>query len=260
MRRGCVQAGLEASECHPLLTNKNLVSPEWSRRSCKPNICVTSKAAILTLVWSFGVSTMYELIYQPSNWLSHYSDLYFSRDQRFSYIPILYALNAIVLSFYPLAGFLADNRFGRYKTITRSLQVVLVFIAIAVPFLTVFLAFLSSKRSDIIDIGVTGTRTVSFLIFFPVTVGFIGFNSNVIQFGMDQLYDSPADNQNLFIQWYVWIYYFVLFLTQIPWQLTLIFQNNSLYCLFPIYLVLSSVVLGISLIVKNIGSLSTQLE
>ena len=157
-------------------TNKNLVSPEWSRRSCKPNICVTSKAAILTLVWSFGVSTMYELIYQPSNWLSHYSDLYFSRDQRFSYIPILYALNAIVLSFYPLAGFLADNRFGRYKTITRSLQVVLVFIAIAVPFLTVFLAFLSSKRSDIIDIGVTGTRTVSFLLFFPVTVGFIGMS------------------------------------------------------------------------------------
>ena len=30
------------------------------------------------------------------------------------------------------------------------------------------------------------------------------FNANIIQFGMDQLHDSPRDHQSLFIHWYFW--------------------------------------------------------
>ena len=37
--------------------------------------------------------------------------------------------------------------------------------------------------------------------------GFIGFTANVIQFGMDQLHDSPGEDRTLFIHWYVWTYY-----------------------------------------------------
>ena len=37
--------------------------------------------------------------------------------------------------------------------------------------------------------------------------GLIGFTANVVQFGMDQLHDSPGEDGTLFIRWYVWTYY-----------------------------------------------------
>ena len=37
--------------------------------------------------------------------------------------------------------------------------------------------------------------------------GLIGFTANVVQFGMDQLHDSPGEDRTLFIHWYVWTYY-----------------------------------------------------
>ena len=38
------------------------------------------------------------------------------------------------------------------------------------------------------------------------------FNANIIQFGVDQLQDSPADHQSLYIYWYVWVNYVVVFI------------------------------------------------
>ena len=32
----------------------------------------------------------------------------------------------------------------------------------------------------------------------------IGFSANALQFGLDQLYDSPAEDQSVFIHWYLW--------------------------------------------------------
>ena len=37
----------------------------------------------------------------------------------------------------------------------------------------------------------------------------IAFGANIIQFGLDQLHDSPAEDQIIFIQWYIWILYIV---------------------------------------------------
>ena len=50
-------------------------------------------------------------------------------------------------------------------------------------------------------------------------VGLIGFTANVVQFGMDQLYDSPAEDSTLFIHWYVWTYYASFFSVQLAWNL-----------------------------------------
>ena len=38
-------------------------------------------------------------------------------------------------------------------------------------------------------------------------VGLIGFMANAVQFGMDQLHDSPGEDRTLFIHWYMWTYY-----------------------------------------------------
>ena len=50
-------------------------------------------------------------------------------------------------------------------------------------------------------------------------VGLIGFTANVIQFGMDQLHDSPAEDRTLFIHWYVWLYFLTISIGQLTWNL-----------------------------------------
>ena len=53
------------------------------------------------------------------------------------------------------------------------------------------------------------------LIMVPVYVVFI---INSIQFGMDQLHDSPTEDSILYIHWYVWIYYTCSLITQVVWN------------------------------------------
>ncbi len=63
------------------------------------------------------------------------------------------------------------------------------------------------------------------LFYIAMNVSFAGFNANIIQFGMEQLHDSPTDHQSLFIYWYVWIYYLVQILILQPWTF-LLYEYN----------------------------------
>ena len=63
-------------------------------------------------------------------------------------------------------------------------------------------------------------------------VGFVGFTANVIQFGMDQLHDSPGEDQSLFIHWFMWLYYISVLLSQLGWNLVTTsfpFNNGAPY-------------------------------
>ena len=44
----------------------------------------------------------------------------------------------------------------------------------------------------------------------------VAFSANVIQFGFDQLHDSPADSSTLYIHWYVWTNQVGQFLLRFP--------------------------------------------
>ena len=60
-------------------------------------------------------------------------------------------------------------------------------------------------------------------------VGLIGFTANVVQFGMDQLHDSPAEDSTLFIHWYVWAYYTSAFIMQLAANLLVHFYDDGFY-------------------------------
>ena len=143
---------------------------------------------------------------------------------------------------------MADNKFGRYKTIARSLQIIIVSIIVIVPSLFIFYYFVFYSKKDLSNIGFIVIVIVAVLVFFPVTAACIGFNANVIQFGMDQLHDSPADHQRLFIHWYIWIYYFVLLITRLAIILLQIVPFIIVDVLILIFLVLTVVLLVVSLV------------
>ena len=91
------------------------------------------------------------------------------------------------------------------------------------------------------------------LISIPTTVLIIAslvmFNANIIQFGVDQLQDSPADHQSLFIHWYIWAYYLGVLVAQVCWSSAIVFIQAPYLFFLPI--VLSIVLLLIALIIVH---------
>ena len=207
--------------------------------------CVSSKAALLILLWSFVVGLLSGMFLNP--------DLY-------SMIVVdpaaltAYGVAVIFTCFFPLAGFCADTRCGRYKSVVTSLWILLVpvpmlLVAVGLIFVILFLA--EGGIVMIYLLFVCGGIVVSIVIF----VGLIGFTANVVQFGMDQLHDSPGEDRTLFIHWYVWTYYASILADQLAWNLMFAFPynfgftyyNNTGYSLLALIFLLIIVVLPITL-------------
>ena len=159
--------------------------------------CIHNRAALLILLWNFLLS-MLGVLLTPRIYLS-----LFTADGNFVAITCgTYGTIAALFLFYPLAGSLADIKFGRYKVVSTTLWLIWLSLLITVP---------------LVGLGVLVYHYHPFLIWLPITigcvaavvvfVGFIGFSANVIQFGMDQLHDAPSDHSSLFIYWYVWGYF-----------------------------------------------------
>ncbi len=120
--------------------------------------------------------------------------LYFLSFEVYSYI------SSLSYCIYPVAGYLADITFGRYKTVLRSLYLNILFLLIFS--LLIILLFFAP----------TGNKLVTYLLVVIISVAgllllisLISVQANFIQFGIDQLHDSPEGHQSLFIYWYIWI-------------------------------------------------------
>lgn len=119
---------------------------------------------------------------------------------------IVYLFIAFVLLFYPLAGLIGDIKCGRFKTIRISLYLIL-FVAIAAPVIIGgFVLAVSVDNSTLFILLVTIISIATTAMACVLYIGVILFSANVIQFGLDQLHDSPALETSLFIHWYLWIY------------------------------------------------------
>ena len=106
----------DLEEHSTLLNGQMSKQSEWMKRYRNTSKCITSKSGLISLVWSFAVGTIYGIAYQPRNFMFMFFYLIIV-------MPVAFGCSAIILCFYPLAGFLADNKIGRYKTIIRSLQI-----------------------------------------------------------------------------------------------------------------------------------------
>ena len=159
--------------------------------------CFVSKAASLALFWSFAVSMAIGL---PSVILDKQFLIYSYSDP---YSLIMYTIIEIPACFYPLAGFLADNLFGRYRVITQSLYCLSLGLVVSATLL--WLIYMLNKYSSLNEL-VLAFRILMTLIIVLIAAGVVGFHANVIQFATDQLHDSPSDHHCLFVHWFVWVW------------------------------------------------------
>ncbi len=141
----------------------------------------------------------------------------------------VYGLIAVWLLFYPLAGYLADVRYGRYKVVRCGLLTMwlalFTFIVVGLALFAVCsipLHFVASVpwpplgNGILVVLGVSCGLLVLF-IYIALSVGFAAFSANVIQFGIDQLRDSPTRDSFLFIHWFVLTMYIGVSVGKLMW-------------------------------------------
>ena len=182
-------ADRESRRLRPLIDPDNTSSIanesiEQVRRCFKPRYRlrrVKNRGAILILIWSYCISSLY--FYISYNALRVYSYLVFAM------------LQISVGLTIPLAGWLADIWFGRYKMIRLSIGTMW----ISSLLLTAGLIILQS-------VDLNNLSKVLHLFLLPLALGYSGFQANVIQFGVDQLCDASSTEIKTFITWYSWTF------------------------------------------------------
>ena len=193
-------------EHSPLLGAK--AAPQWLgtalRRYRTTRKCITSKVVLLIFLWMFAVILTYGIVLNPDiyvqTWYIHQLSIY--------------GILSIVFCFSPLAGILADIKYSRFKILICSSFVLLSGMILKLASSGLAIASIISLDNHVAS-ALTGMTYLCYLI---ILVGFVGFTANIVPFGMDQLYDSPGEDQSLFIHWYMWIYSISLFFVPLTWS------------------------------------------
>ncbi|XP_064384902.1 uncharacterized protein LOC135333826 [Halichondria panicea] len=209
-------ASRDATETTPLVTIND---------GNKKSVLIKSKAAIMILCWTVLMSLIYGSFLNPEVYLFVFVTPQFGLDSiEIIVATCTYAATAFWLLFYPLAGYCADIRYGRYKVVrcgvfTTWCGLLTVTViggivnAIAWPlilssgndaFYTALWAFFG------LAMGVLG-----FFLLISIWIAFAGFLANVIQFGVDQL---PSRDSFLFIHWFLFTLYIGISLGKLVWS------------------------------------------
>ena len=157
--------------------------------SCSPRpILIFTKAVTQILLWITLASLLfYSALLACSHYLHHSLEIYWA--QAISQVSV-----NVIFSLFPVSGFLGDVYFGRYKAVMIGLAL---FSLSQIP--TVIGAILWYTR--VVNAITVILLTISFVL---IVVGLSFFNSNILQFGLDQLMEKPSDSLGVLVHWAVW--------------------------------------------------------
>ena len=170
-------------QCALLWKNK-LRDVDFSRKFYK------HKVILIILLWQCVNNMTYYLLLEPSVIIQ-------SMDYN-NAIKII-SLEAILSLFSPLAALLADVIYGRFKVLKWS-----TYIMVAFEFLTLVFIVIMSVVVDKINYTYYIMLGLLVIALSSYYFGNIFFLVNIIQFGIDQLRDSPTQYSVLFIHMFFW--------------------------------------------------------
>ena len=180
----------------------------WFKRQ---HVIPKSKGVLMILLWNVIVGATFAVIIATgvSAALKH---LMTDHDQTpitiFYILLAFYALIAVIqFLFYPLGGLIADNCCGRHRIVTLSIFMICCGYGIVLAPIIIYahhdydIRKIRHLASQILLIAALAIASIL------STSGFSGFQANVVQFGLDQLLDSPSEDLSTFLHWFVWTDY-----------------------------------------------------
>ena len=116
-----------------------------------------------------------------------------------------YLVMAITVFLYPMSGFIADVKYGRFRVMFASMC----FIVISLVFLLVAVSIVLVHPYTRIPFPWSHFNTVLFFVLITLYgmlfgIGLTCYYANFVQFGLDQLMEAPSEYLSLFIHWIMW--------------------------------------------------------
>ena len=183
-------------ESNPLVT-KRIGYHDRFRRVC----CIPYRGAVIVLIWAL-------LIHSAgfTQSILYYSDMvdFLKEDPNYMDVVRFLILSIMILTllFAPVAGFLAERWFTRFRFLLGStIFVIIGYVIVSVSARLNFdkiNGYVGFSRSTPLKIALcTG------LIVYRIGLGM--FEANVIQFGVDQLQFASNEELSKFVNWYFWV-------------------------------------------------------
>ena len=189
-----------SDEERPLLQPSSHKLPGASILCPAKHLCLPSKATTLIILWTAVVGAIYIIflsgVIVAVAGSKHSNSAFVVLDS------IPFTIIAVVMMFYPLGGFMADVCFGRFRIIMISLLCIfLSLILVCVLYLTAIIMHYGTASAFI-----KGSGALVILALLLFTIGLVGYQSNFIQFGLDQLLDAPSHYLGLYIHYATWAF------------------------------------------------------
>ena len=167
------------------------------------NSLMAVKVTVVVLLWHFSTGFVYSLILKPASYI------------QYSTIGSATVIAVIVYAaflFSPLAGFIADVKFGRFKMLLCGTYIILLSV--------IFIFILGILLASTVHTYNPFSKILLTLLIISVALYCIGdviFLSNIVQFGTDQLRDAPTRYSVCFIYAYFWIDSFSNLITSVTY-------------------------------------------
>ncbi len=110
---------------------------------------------------------------------------------------------SLLLVAYPLGVVVGDVCLGRYKTLISGLIIATVsMLGSSIASIIQFVGDATKPENGVMLATATTVLNICSSLIFVVGVSIL--NSNIIQFGLDQLIDKPSESLGIFVHWLVW--------------------------------------------------------
>ena len=163
-----------------------ITSKEYLKAYCRISYRMRklkTKGAILILIWNFMVMSVFN--YLCNSLLASYHE---------SVGTCVITIIGVTL---PVAGWLADVRFGRYRVMRFSIWIMWISSLLLTMAYVVF-SLVEFKHRSLMH------TVLTILLAVILVFGIGGFQAIVIQFGVDQLNDASTTEITSFVAWYTW--------------------------------------------------------
>lgn len=241
--------GVDSEECmmlSPSVTVDTVSSDNLTKsadRCCGYNYriqCIQSKGAFLVLLWAFFVHVF--MPYNTSVHLVKVSLNSVSNNYNFS-SHFSQNIYHFLFIFFPIMGWIADAKIGRYKAICYS---TLIIIIAAVLFVVGYVIHAVVPHDQVnFGIKLVVMLLIGLGIFFNI-IGYACFDANVIPFLTDQALGYSGEKLSALIHWHFWFAGLAELINNVLNKTTAVYNNH--------YLTLSVLLLHLLTVVSVVAS------